>query len=301
VKPARRGLGVLLAVAAALVIHDGATAQSTAGLLGERRLQYQGAVAVHDATQAALRVIDRRFNAALLEIENARRAGDDAERSRALSDAQVSTAPLADARNRVGVAADSLRTVRQALIEVLIVRQVELIELADAASSTQERRDFDNMLRVVSDELAARENDVENDVSLNAVVMPDIAIDPRDGPTELRGKAEILEVTAARVDTLIQSIDDEISQLERRRDMERSRRDFFAGTTRFGDLQPPTGTTGAADPTVQATDSTAVGGRPVTLEQRIEARRDYRQILLNQRDLLLLRARDFRARVRRQS
>ena len=299
-KSARRGLGVLLAVVAALGVHEVAAAQSTAELLGEVRLEYQGAVSVHDAAQAALRVIDRRFNAALLEIENARRARDDAARTRWLQDAQARTVPLADARNRVDVAADSLRIVRQALINVLIVRQVELIALADAASSAQERREFDNLLRVVSNELTARENDVDNDLSLDPVAMPDIAIDPRDGPTELLGKAEILEVTAARVDTLILSIDEEIRQLESRRDMERSRQDFLAGTGRFGDLQPPTGTTGGADPGVPATDSTALG-RPVTLEQRIEAKRDYRQILLNRRENLLLRARDFRARVRRRS
>jgi hypothetical protein len=303
VKSPRRGLGlgVLLAVAAGLVLHQPAAAQSAAELLGELRLEYQGAVSVHEAAQAALQVIDRRFNAALLEIDNARRDRDDVARREALSAAQARTAPLADARNRVDVAADSLRSVRLALIEVLIVRQVELIELADGASSSQERREFDNILRVVSNELAAREDDIENDVSLDPVAMPDIAIDPRDGPTELLGKAEILEVTAVRVDTLILSIDEEISQLESRRDMERSRRDFLAGTGRFGDLQPPTGTTGGADPTVQATDSIAAGGRPVTLEDRIEARRVYRQILIDQRELLLFRARDFRVRVRRRS
>jgi len=292
---------MLLAVAAAFVINEAAAAQSTQEFLGELRLEYQGAVSVHDAAQTALRVIDRQFNAALLRIENARRTGDDAGRSLALSAAQARTVPLADARNRVDVAADSLRTARQSLINVLIVRQVELIALADAASSAQERREFDNLLRVVSNELAARENDVENDVSLDPVAMPDIEFDLRDGPTELLGKAEILEVTAARVDTLILSIDAEITQLEGRRDMERRRRDFLAGTGRFGDLQPPTGTTSGADPGVQATDSTAAGGRPISLEERIVAKRDYRQILVDERERLLFRARDFRARVRRRS
>ena len=291
---------MLLAVAAALLISEAVAAQSMEEVLGEIRLEYQSAASMHDAAQAALQVIDRRFNAALLEIEFARRDRDDVRRSSALQDAQARTAPLADARNRVDVAADSLRVVRQALINVLIVRQVELIALADATSSAQERRAFDNQLRVVTNELAARENDVDNDMSLDPVAMPDIAIDPRDGPTELRGKAEILEVTAARVDTLILSIDEEIRQLEVRRDTERSRRDFLAGTGRFGDLQPPTGTTGAADPGVQATDSTAVG-RPISLEERIGAKRDYRQIMVDQRELLLFRARDFRARVRRRS
>ena len=299
-KSGRRGLGVLLVAAAGLIITKPGAAQSIEELLGELRLEHQGALSLHGAAQTALTLIDRQFNSALIAIDRARRARDDAGRSRALSDAQARTAPLADARNRVVAAADSLRSVRQALIDVLIVRQVELIELANAAPSAQQRRGFDNLLRVVSNELAAVENDVEND-ALDPVAMPDIAIDPRDGPAEMLGKAQILERTAARVDTLILSIDDDIGQLESRREMERRHRDFIAGTGRFGDLQPPTGTTAGADPAVQVTDSTTAGGRPVTLDQRIEARRAYRRILLDQRDLLLFRARDFRDRVRSRS
>ncbi len=299
-KSGRQDLGVLLAVAAGLVIAEPGAAQSTDALLGELRLEYQGALSMHGAAQTALTLIDRQFNAALIEIDRARRARDDAGRSRALSDAQARTAPLADARNRVADAADSLRSVRQALIDVLIVRQVELIELAAAAPSAQQRRGFDNLLRVVSNELAAFEGDVEDD-ALDPVAMPDISVDPRDGPAEMLGKAQILERTAARVDTLILSIDNDISQLESRREMQRRHRDFIAGTGRFGDLRPPTGTTAGTDPAVQAADSTTVGGRPVTLDERIEAQRVYRRILLDQRNLLLFRARDFRALVRRRS
>ena len=291
---------MLLAVATGLVITEPGDAQSTEELVGELRLEYQGAVSLHDSAQTAQRVVDRRFNSALLEIEGARRASDDAELSRALSYALASSAPLADAANRVAAAADRLRSLRQALIDVLIVRQVELIELAAAAPSAQQSRDFDNLLRVVSNELVALETDVEND-SLDPVAMPDIAIDPRDGPAEMLGKAQILERYAARIDSLIPSIDDEISQLRSRRDMLRRHLDFIAGTARFGDLRPPTGTTAGTDPAVQATDSTAVGGRPVTLDERIEAKLGYRQMLLEQRDLLLFRARDFRARVRSRS
>ncbi len=299
-KSARLGLSVLLGMAVGLVVIEPVAGQSIEQLLSELRLQYRGAVSVHDAAKTALDVMDRRFSSALIEIDRARSGGDDARRSR-YSEALAHAAPLADARNRVDVAADSVRSALRSLIDLLVVRQVQLIQLADAAPSTQQRREFDNLLRDVSNELAAREDDVENAVSLDPVAMPEIAFDPRDGPADMLGKAQILERTAARVDTLILSIDEEINELIDRRDAERRRRDFIAGTGRFGDLRPPTGTTDGADRPVQATDSTAAGGRRVTFDERIEARRVYRQNLLELRDLYLFRAKDFRARVRSRS
>lgn len=300
-KSALRGLVGVLAMGVGLVIAEPGAAQSIEELLDQLRLEYQSAGSVHEAAQTALALVDRRFSAALIEIDRARLAGDDAGRRSALSRALERSAPLPPARNRVDAAADSLRSVRQAFIDLLIRRQDELIEWADAAPSAQQRRAFDVQLRLVSIELANEENSVENDMRLDPVAMPAITVDPRDGPAEMLGKAEILEAHAARVDTLIMSVDDDIGELVRRRDIQRRHSDLLAGTGRFGDLLPPTGTTGGTDRTVQATDSTAAGGRPVTLDERIVARRVYRQNLLEQRDLLLVRAKDFRARVRSRS
>ena len=54
---------------------------------------------------------------------------------------------------------------------------------------------------------------------------------------------------------------------------------------------------GAPGDRTTATDSTVVGARPLTLEERIQAFRDYLVQLQAYRDQLLVRAEQFRRRV----
>ena len=110
--------------------------------------------------------------------------------------------------------------------------------------------------------------------------------------------AAVLERTAARIDTLVQATAEEIRQLEDRLTRDRRRADFLSGTGRFGDRLAPTGVGRGGDPAVQSSDSTATGRRPLTLEERIQARREDRDRLITIRDQYLLRARAFRERVR---
>ena len=118
----------------------------------------------------------------------------------------------------------------------------------------------------------------------------------------LDGKAEILERSAAQVDSVIVNTQQQIDGLRERLQRERSRRDFLGRLDRFGDrvdltaARPPTGNQAA-----QAGDSTVVGGLPVSLEDRVAALESQLEGLEQLRDDLLIRAARFRERVRRRS
>jgi len=297
VKTVVRLLGMILAVAALGVATLPAGAQRVEEVLAQRRLEYSAALAAHEAAQSAYAVVEQRFSAALNEIDRARRSGDTDAHQRALAVAQERSVPKADQQRRVEQAADSLRSARQALIDILITRQQDLVGELDAATSATRRQQLDILLRDVTNELRALEDAAEDRLSLGPVAT-EITFDPRDGPAQLRAKAEILERLAVVVDTAIQTVDAEIEQLRERLRTERQMRDFLAGTERFGDRSVPvvTGPPGGEN-TVPA-DSAVAGGRPRTLAERITERGSFRDELIAHRDQLRIRAEQFRRAVR---
>jgi hypothetical protein len=296
----RRSLGFELAVVAAgFVAAVSARAQSTEELLAQRRLEYISAVDSHRSALSALRVVEQRFSTVIAERGRARREGDAAALDRALPQAQELSVPKADRQRRVSEAADVVAARRRAVIEILIVRQSELVARIDAARSSAERAQLGILLTDASNELTEFEREAEGPAAL-PVVMPDINFDPRDGPADLLGKAELVERHAAVTDTLIQENDAAILFLEERLRNERSRQGALANMDRFGDRIVPT-CPPRVDPTVQRSDSTDAGGRPVTLSQRLAAKREYRLFLVEYRDSLLIKTEQFQLRVRRRS
>ena len=271
-------------------------AQSTEEVLAQRRLEYQAAVDAYRSALSALEVAEQRFTDALREIDRARRSGDEQALARALPRAQDLSVPKADRERRLQAAARELERTRQALIDVLVVRQAELLEALEAATNAQERRRLTIELEDISNQL--QELEAEQEDPARFTVMPEIHFDPRDGPTELRAKAELIETYAAIADTVIAETRRQIASLEARLVRERRTRDLLSGLDRFGDRQVPTGPpTGGAR--VMGADSTDAGGRPVSLEDRIEELRSYVEELQEYRDQLLVRAKQFRERIRR--
>lgn len=298
-----RSRGLLLS---ALMVVAGFTAvapvaaQSTLELLAQRRTEYRAALDALQSARSSLQVIEQQFNAALRDIERARSTGDDDALATARARFQDLSVPKADRELRVQETAESVVEARRSVIEILIVRQSELIAMIDAAASAAERQRLGLELEDVSNQLNELEDEAEGPAVVMPTVMPSVNFDPRDGPTELLNKAQILERTAAVVDTVILDTDEQIQAFEERLRNERRRRDLLAGIDRFGDRILPTGPP-RTDPTVQSSDSTAAGGRPVTLEERLEALRVYREELVEYRDQLLIKAEQFRLRVRRRS
>ncbi len=291
-------VAMLLGAGVAAAASTPLSAQSTEDVLDERRLEYRAARDAYEAALSAFSVVERRFSAALEEVGRARRSGDEDALEQAFARAQDRSVPLRAQEARVADARERLAGARDALVDVITVRLGELLSMMDQASSAQERAELDALWRDLANEQDRLEAQVGGEPTLVPVVLPEIAFDPRDGPAELQAKAQILERHAAVTDTVIASLDEDIQALQDRLRIERQRRDFLAGTDRFDDTRVPVVSGAGSGERPEASDST-VTNRPETLEERLERFRSYRQQLVAYRTQLLVRARQFRQRVRR--
>ena len=297
-----RVVGVVMAMGLALasgVAVPELSAQATGSVLAERRLEYRAARDAWEAARSAFSVVERQFSAALEQVGRARRSGDDDALEDAFALAQDRSVPYRAQEARVEDARDRLDEARQALINVITVRLGELLAQLDEASSAAARAQLDARwqdLRNEQQELEAEDGD--DDLQVMPVILPEITFDPRDGPEELEAKAQILERLAAVADTVVGNLDQERETLTTRLRIERQRQDFLAGTDRFDDIRVPVVTNPGSGERPAAADST-MASRPLTLEERLEALERYREQLVSYRDQLLIRARQFRERVRR--
>jgi hypothetical protein len=213
--------------------------------------------------------------------------------------AQDRSVPMRAQEQRVGEAGEALTVARRELIDIITVRLSELLEDMDAVSSAAQRNRLDVLWRDLRNELDALEAEGGEGFALLPVVFPEVNFDPRDGPEDLEAKAEILERRAAVTDTIIRDVEDQIETLEDRIRIERQRRDFLAGTDRFDDVRAPgVPARPPGDPTVAAPDTAGVANRPRSLQERLADSGAYRDQLEAYRDQLLIRARQFRGRLR---
>jgi len=300
-----RPLGRLLAAAALCMAAIGGVgrptaAQTTEELLQQRRLEYLAAKASYESARSALRVVEQRFSTALNEVTRARRSGDDNALATAYARAQDQAIPYGAQEERVKEQRARVASSRKALIEIVTIRQEQLLDQMDAASSAQERAQLDTLWVDLDHELRELESEAGDGFRLDPMVMPEIIFDPRDGAAERLQKAEILERRAASIDTTIIDVDRQIKSLNDRIRMERQRSDLMATLDRFDDTRLPVVTgqpTGDRDRPAPS-DSTAVGSDPVSLEDQLGQLREIRERLVQYRDEHLVRARVFRQSIR---
>ncbi|HSG07276.1 MAG TPA: hypothetical protein VLA36_02895 [Longimicrobiales bacterium] len=275
-----------------------ASAQTAEQLVVERRLELVAARAAFEAARGAFNVVERQFSAALEEVARARRQGSDDALERAYAQAQDRSVPYRDRETRLGEAREALVRARQAVIEIIEIRLEQLVEEMDAARSAQQRERLDILWRDLATELQQLEAEAGDTFRLEPVVLPEVASDPRDTPEDIQAKAAILERQAVVADTLIQEKEREIQALTARLRNQRQRRDFVAGTDRFDDTRVPVVAGAPTGERTPSSDSTVVGQRPITLEERIQMLQDYVEQLASYRDQLLIRAQVFRQRIR---
>ena len=275
-----------------------ASAQTAEQLVVERRLELVAARAAFEAARGAFNVVERQFSAALEEVARARRQGSNDALERAYAQAQDRSVPYRDRETRLGEARQALVRARQAVIEIIEIRLEQLVEEMDAALSAQQRERLDILWRDLSTELQQLEAEAGDTFRLEPVVLPEVASDPRDTPEDIQAKAAILERQAVVADTLIQEKEREIQALTARLRNQRQRRDFVAGTDRFDDTRVPVVAGSPTGDRTPSSDSTVVGQRPITLEERIQMLHGYVEQLASYRDQLLIRAQVFRQRIR---
>jgi len=275
-------------------------AQTTEELLAQRRLEYKAAKDSYEYARSALRVVEQRFSTALNEVSRARLRGDDGALAAARARVQEQAIPYGAQEERVKEQRARVDAARKALIEIVTIRQEQLLDQMDAASSTQARAHLNTLWVDLDHELRELESEAGDGFRLDPMVMPEITFDARDGTAERLQKAEILERRAAAIDTTILDVDRQIKSLNDRIRMERQRGDLMATLDRFDDTRLPVVTgqpTGDRDrPT--PSDSTSVGSEPLSLDDQLRQLREIRERLVQYRDEHLVRARVFRQSIR---
>jgi len=266
--------------------------------LAQADLEYEAALRALESAQAARTVVDARFTRALQQADDARQAGDDGRMETALAQAQAQTAELTRLDRRVTQTQEALNQARQAYLTLLDVRLEAILDEAGTAPPVEVAglqilaEDLNNRLREV--EATAGDSDL-----FRAPVMPEVSFDPRDGPVELRAKAELLQRRAVAYDSLMVRVNGRIGTLERRAERDQSLRQFLEGIDRFGETQLPVRTpdvrTRPPDEGPIAGDS-ATAGRQLSVEEQIEQLRFLFEELVDTRDQLRVRARLFRNR-----
>ncbi|MEJ2203095.1 MAG: hypothetical protein P8170_03200 [Gemmatimonadota bacterium] len=291
----RRPLLVVLASLAPV----GARGQSLEEQVIQRRLEFQQAELEYEAARAALSVVDRQFSAALNTVREAHRTGDDQALESAYAQAQARSGPLAAQERRVDEARQRLAEARQAFVEVLNLSLQQLAVAMSEAPTELRLTEIDAIYRDRRAELSRLEDGGEEHAfRIDVAILPDINFDPRDGPEELETKAQLVEAYAALVDTVISDIDRRVELLNEQARSDRQREDLLRAVGRFDDTNLPVGVTTGPPGSDAAADSTGVGNRPLTLEERIEELMSYRAQLVGYRDQVLIKARTFRSRLR---
>lgn len=289
------GLGLLGSLAGPLA--GQVTGSSIGQVVADRELEYQAALSEYTASYDAWEVLQRRWNQLLEDQAAARRRGED-DRG-ILAEAQELSGRMSQAENRLEDLRVAWRDAGQALVSALDAHLELLTTQAQTARGAQQSdiavlyRDRDNRLKAVE-----REMGPIRDLQLRP--LPEVTIDPRDGPREILFKAQLLNRKVAQHETWISDLNEEIEDLQRRQRRSRTIEDFMAGVERWDDTQVPvtaeTPRSQIPDEVSMEGDSTAVVA-PKSLEERIlelqtflsavEIRRDQ---LKEKADLFLQRA-----------
>jgi hypothetical protein len=237
---------------------------------------YRGAEAGYEEAFEVLEVLESQFDRASQDLTDALDAGDEEAVNQAYAETQRLGPLRRQAERRVEEKATELREVRRRLQNATADYLEELVQaLESPPDDPEERRGLVAILTDTRNRLTEL-RDLE-DPPLTLEAEPDINKEPTDNPSDLRAKANILEIRAGAYEDQLAFNQTQLEALRREQQLLRRSGDFLADFTRFDDptvpVGPPTSRTvpppGQVQP--QGADSTQVGEPPLTLEQRIRA------------------------------
>ena len=237
---------------------------------------YRLAVLDYDAAFQALENLSSQFDRASLDLTAAIAAGDEAAKNRAYAETLRIAPQRRQLVRRVEDKAQELLVARDRLLDANAQYLTDLLAQADTASNPVDQRFLATFVTDTRNRIRELRNLENPQVTLEPE--PDINWEPRDGPSVLRAKATILEVTANQYEEQYAYYARHLEGLRRDQSLDRRSGDFLAGITRFDDPTVPVGPPGARTipPPGQVqpppgADSLGVDGGFLTLEQRIQA------------------------------
>ena len=270
-------------------VPNGALDGQAAAAVVQLRLEYREALSTLEAAVAAFEVVESRFNQAIDELTAAKDSGDEDRLDRAYAAAQAAAPPIRVREARVREKNEETEEARSRLGDAL---EVELDRLYAGEGTVP--------IEVLAD-LRVTIVDMENELDemrgsfvgfdVQPAILVQLRIDPTDGPTDIRNKADLLERRAARYTRDISEIDGRLEQLLKRQRLQRARNTALAGVRLFDDSRVPVGPPGQAGS--QTPPGGGVGSTDTT-EEQIRGLEQVRERLVEVRDQIVERAGQFR-------
>ena len=275
--------------------------------IDEAEARYEASLDEHSVLLEDRERTFSRYEQGLDRVDTARAAGDEAARATAHSNFQVAAFDLMDLELAVDQSSARVAGARaEYLLELEAGEEALLSRLGgdEVLDPQDEATLFDQWRR-----LRGRSLEVQVDAIPVAAValrpVPELIVDPRDGPTESLEKAQFMEEQAGSYDSLIEDLDVQVQTLERQMQQQQSLQDLLRDVGRFGsdflqgtspELSAPNTPGAEAMPNgMGATDpNEALAALP--LGERIELLRGARDLAFQYRDQALAMARVFRLR-----
>jgi len=235
---------------------------------------YRVAESYYELAFRQLENLSARFERVSSALSAAITEGDEAEQADLYIEQFDIGQELRGEQRRVSEKAQELRDARAAYLDGLAVELEHAMELAAVTTDSTARAALQNTVgntRSKMEELYEMEDPPET-----LEPLPEMNAEPRDGPVELRYKADVLELRATMYEEQRAYNDRRLESLRRDQRLLRMADDFVAGINLFDDATSPV-RAGASrnDPPPDAAragaaaDSLAAEGVPLTLEQRI--------------------------------
>ncbi|MGD2120550.1 MAG: hypothetical protein PVJ76_02340 [Gemmatimonadota bacterium] len=245
-------------------------------------LRHTEAQDLYDAARAALEAYETEYTQALQAFDQARTS----ENEEAALEAYARVTQVAGlrgvAQRRLEERAEELREARRVLLEANRIYWQGLIDRAGVATDSTELEALYVQIEGTIAEMGRLRALPEPEITLEP--LPEINIEPRDGPNELRLKAGRLEFAASRYEEQQAYFTQQLEDLRRDQRLYQISRDFLADRERFGD-RPPVGAAGARNVLP-----------PEQLEQQIQELELIQEELVQRIQSIRTRAADFRRR-----
>ena len=212
-----------------------------------------------EAADERARFQEEYHDPALERVSQARAAGEDSRLESALASFYTRALELGELDRRVARAAEDLERAQGLYLDALDREEAAIHDALASTDDPEEERELHRRLAEVRAEYRDVEGEVEIEEDLPPV--PDLSVDPRDGPTELIHKARMLETRAEEYGSVIREIDERIDVLEEQVRRDRALQDNLADLSRFDDVDVPVAPT-SGDPGDISPDASVEGLDP---------------------------------------
>lgn len=196
---------------------------------------------------------------------------------------------------------EGLELARRQYIQALDAREATLLDRLENEPPPGLQTLLNRQVVEVRQQLREVERAAQPLVEMMVRTVPNLVVDPRDGPRELREKATFLEDVAGTYDAVIENLDRAIEERSRRLRQERGQADLLADLSRFDtDQLPGTGVRPDVPRAEEGRPGTEAEGRgafifaELPLTEQVEMLRSHREQAVRFQEDALSRADLFR-------